>query len=56
MVVLPRTKVDLIHPVVLDTTTAFLDYNVSKVVDEIGEVKMSDSTVTSSNNRYLKSL
>ena len=56
IVTFSRTKVNLIYMVVLNTTTVFLDYNVSKTVDKVGKVKTSGSAITSTDSRHLKSL
>ena len=47
---------NLTYTVILNTTTTFLDYDVSKVVDKVSKVETSGSTITSTDNRYLKSL
>ena len=56
IVAFSRTKVNLTYTVILNTTTTFLDYDVSKVVDKVSKVETSGSTVTSTDNRHLKSL
>ena len=56
IVVFSRTKVNLTHTVMLNITTAFLNYNVSKAVDKVGKVETLGSTITSADSRYLKSL
>ena len=40
----------------LNTTTAFLDHNVSKAVDKVGKVETSGSAIASADSRHLKSL
>ena len=40
----------------LNTTTALLDYDVSKAVDEVGKVETSGGAVVSADSRHLKSL
>jgi hypothetical protein len=36
-------------------TVTFLNYNVSKVIEEIGEFKASGSAITVANSRHLQS-
>jgi hypothetical protein len=48
--------VDLTYTVMFHITATFLDYSVSKVIEEIGEFEASGSTVTVTNSRYLRSL
>jgi hypothetical protein len=48
--------VDLTHTVVFHITATFLDYNVSKVIEEIGEFEASGSAITVANSRHLRSL
>ena len=55
MVAFSRTKVNLAHTVVLNTTAAFLDYDVSKAVDKVGKVETSGGAVASADSRHLKS-
>jgi hypothetical protein len=42
------------HTVMFRTATRFLDYDVSKVVDNVGEFKTSGSTITRADSRHLK--
>jgi len=56
MIAFSGAKVDLAHTVVLSITAAFLDYDVSKVVEEIGKFEALGSTVTVANSRHLQSL
>ena len=55
MVAFSRTKVNLAHTVVLNTTAAFLDHDVFKAVDEVGKVETSGGAVASADSRHLKS-
>jgi hypothetical protein len=48
--------VDLTHTVMFHITAAFLDYDVSKVIEEIGEFEASGSAITFTNSRHLRSL
>jgi hypothetical protein len=48
--------VNLIHAVMFHTAAAFLNYSVSKVIEEVGEFETSGSTVTSTDSRHLKNL
>ena len=43
---------NLIDAVMFNITTIFLDYSVSKVIEEIGEFEMASSTITITNNRH----
>ena len=43
---------NLTDAVVFNTTTTFLDYSVSEVVEEIGEFETASSTIAITNNRY----
>jgi hypothetical protein len=54
MVAFSRTKMNLTHAVMFRTATAFLNYSVSKVVEEVGEFETSGSAVTSTDSRHLK--
>jgi uncharacterized membrane protein len=54
IVAFSRTKMNLVHAVVFHTIAAFLDYNVSKVIDAIGEFETSGSAVTRTDSRHLK--
>jgi hypothetical protein len=56
VVALSRAKVDLVYTVMFHITATFLNYNVSKVIEEFGEFEASGSTVTVTNSRYLQSL
>ena len=47
---------NIIYTVILNITTIFLDYNVSKAINKVGKVETSGSTITSIDSRYLKSL
>jgi hypothetical protein len=53
VVALSRSKVDLTYTVVLHITAAFLDHDVPKVIEEIGEFEASGSAVTVTNSRHL---
>jgi hypothetical protein len=55
VVILSRSKVDLAHTVVFHTTAAFLDHDVSEVVEEIGEFEASGSAIAVTNSRHLES-
>jgi hypothetical protein len=46
--------VDLVYTVMFHTTAAFLNYDVSKVVEEIGEFEASGGAVTVTNSRHLQ--
>jgi hypothetical protein len=48
--------VNLTHTVMFHITATFLDYDVSKVIEEIGEFEASGSTITVANSRHLRSL
>jgi hypothetical protein len=54
MVAFSRTKMNLVHMVMFHTIAAFLDYDVSKVVNAVSKFKMSGSTVTRTDSRHLK--
>jgi hypothetical protein len=54
MVAFSRTKMNLAHMVVFHTIAAFLDYDVSKVVDAVSEFKMSGGAVARTDSRHLK--
>ena len=54
MVTFSRAKMNLAYAVVFCTTATFLDYNVSKVVDNVGEFEASGSTVARTDSRHLK--
>jgi hypothetical protein len=54
VVTLSRSKVDLAHAVMFRITAVFLDHDVSKVVEEIGEFEASGGTVTVANSRHLQ--
>ena len=54
MIAFSGAKVDLAHTVVLSITAAFLDYDVSKVVEEIGKFETSGGTVASTDSRHLR--
>ena len=56
IVAFSRTKVNLIYTIVLRIITIFLDYNVSKGVDRVGEFKTTDSAITITNDGHLKEL
>jgi len=43
---------NLIDIVVFNTTTTFLNYSISKIIEEISEFKTVSSTVTVTNNRH----
>jgi hypothetical protein len=45
--------VNLAYTVMFHITAAFLDYDVSKVIEEIGEFEASGSAVTVTNSRHL---
>ena len=55
VVALSRAKMDLADTVVFHTTTALLDHDVSKVVEEVGEFETSGGAVASTDSRHLKS-
>ena len=54
MVAFSRTKMNLTHAVVFGTTTAFLDYDVSEVIDDVGEFEASGSAIARTDSRHLK--
>jgi uncharacterized membrane protein len=54
VVALSRSKVDLVHTVMFRITATFLDYDVSKAVEEIGEFETSGSAVAVTNSRHLQ--
>jgi hypothetical protein len=54
MVAFSRTKMNLAHTVVFYIIAAFLDYDVSKVVDAVSEFKTSGSAVARTDSRHLK--
>ena len=56
IVAFSRTKVNLIYTIVLRTIAIFLDYNVSKGVDRVGEFKTAGSAITITNDGHLKEL
>jgi uncharacterized membrane protein len=56
VVAFSRAEMNLIDTVMLYTTTTLLDHDVSKVVKEVGEFETSDSAITSTDSRHLKSL
>jgi hypothetical protein len=56
MVAFSRTKMNLAHAVVFHTIAAFLDYDVSKVIDAVGEFKTSGSAIARTDSRHLKDL
>jgi hypothetical protein len=56
IVAFSRTKMNLAHAVVFCIIAAFLDYDVSKVVNTVSEFKTSDSAVTRTDSRHLKDL
>jgi branched-subunit amino acid permease len=47
---------NLIYTVMFYIATVFLDYNVSKVIEEIGKFEASGSAVAITNSRHLQSL
>ena len=55
VVALSRAKVDLAHTVVFYTTAAFLDHDVSKIVEEFGEFEASGGAVAVADSRHLQS-
>jgi hypothetical protein len=54
IVAFSRAKMNLAHMVVFRTATAFLNYGVSKVVEEVGEFETSGSAIASTDSRHLK--
>jgi hypothetical protein len=54
IVVFSRTKMNLAHTVVFHTIAAFLDHDVSKVVNAVGEFETSGSAVARTDSRHLK--
>jgi uncharacterized membrane protein len=56
VVAFSRTKINLIDMVVFHITTILLNYSISKVIKEVGEFETSDSAITSTDSRHLKSL
>ena len=47
---------NLAYIVILNTTAVFLDYNVSKAIDEVSKVEASGSAIASIDSRHLKNL
>jgi hypothetical protein len=54
MVAFSRAKMNFAHAVVFRTATAFLDHNVSEVIDDVGEFEASGGAVTRADSRHLK--
>jgi hypothetical protein len=54
IVAFSRTKMNLAHTVVFYIIAAFLDYDVSKVVDAVSEFKTSGGAVARTDSRHLK--
>jgi hypothetical protein len=55
VVAFSRAKMNLTDTVMFHTTAALLDYDVSKIVEEVGEFETSGGAVASTDNRHLKS-
>ena len=52
VVVFSGAKMNLTDAVVFNTTTTFLNYSVSKIVEEISEFETVSSASTVTNNRH----
>jgi hypothetical protein len=54
IVAFSRAKMNFAHTVVFRTAAAFLDHDVSEVVDDVGEFEASGGAVTRADSRHLK--
>jgi uncharacterized membrane protein len=53
VVTFSRTKMDLTNAVVFYIRATFLYHDVSKVIDNVGELKTAGGAVTSTDDRHL---